>query len=222
MHDGLGQDLVATKLLFDRIVEEHSARTKVQLAAEGRDIVGRAIQQVRTISYLLHPPLLDESGLASALQWYLDGIAKRSGIQTSLEVQPQNFPRLAAELETAIFRIVQEGLTNVFRHSSASRSWVVLSREESRIVVMVRDDGKGLAAEVVELRPDLIGVGLGGMRQRATEFGGEFRVSNANPGTLVEVSIPIPGKRVGDWGSSESEAGNRMKTTPVDPPSGPG
>jgi signal transduction histidine kinase len=197
LHDGLGQDLVATKLLFDRIVEERSAQTKVQLAAEGRDIVGRAIQQVRTISYLLHPPLLDESGLASALQWYLDGIAKRSGIKTSLEVQPQNFPRLAAELETAIFRIVQEGLTNVFRHSSASRSWVVLSREENRIVVMVRDDGKGLAVEVVELRPDRIGVGLGGMRQRAMEFGGNFRVSNANPGTLVEVSIPIPSRRSG-------------------------
>jgi signal transduction histidine kinase len=195
LHDGLGQDLVATKLLFDRIVEEHSVQKKVQLAAEGTDIVGRAIQQVRTISYLLHPPLLDESGLASALKWYLDGIEKRSGIKTSLEVQPQNFPRLAAELETAIFRIVQEGLTNVFRHSSASRSWVVLSQEESRIVVMVRDDGKGLAAEIVELRPDRIGVGLGGMRQRAVEFGGNFRVCNANPGTLVEVSIPIPSRR---------------------------
>ena len=82
--------LLATKLLFDRIVEEHSVQKKVQLAAEGTDIVGRAIQQVRTISYLLHPPLLDESGLASALKWYLDGIEKRSGIKTSLEVQPQN------------------------------------------------------------------------------------------------------------------------------------
>jgi two-component system NarL family sensor kinase len=143
--------------------------------------------------------LLDESGLAPALRWYLDGIAKRSGIKTSLEVQPQNFPRLAADLETAIFRIVQEGLTNVSRHSSASRSWVVLSHEESRIVVMVRDDGKGLAAEVVELRPDCIGVGLGGMRARTIEFGGDFRVSNANPGTLVEVSIPIPSRRVGEW-----------------------
>jgi signal transduction histidine kinase len=191
LHDGLGQDLVAAQLMFDRIAADRSAQPKDQLAAEGRDIIGRAIQQVRTISYLLHPPLLDESGLASALRWYLDGISKRSGIHTVLDVQPQNFPRLAPELETAVFRIVQEALTNVFRHSGASRSWVVLSHEENRIVVMVRDNGKGLPEEAAELRPDRIGVGLGGMRQRTREFGGEFRVSNANPGALVEVAIPV-------------------------------
>jgi len=191
LHDGLGQDLVAAQLMFDRIAADRSAELKDQLATEGRDIIGRAIQQVRTISYLLHPPLLDESGLASALRWYLDGISKRSGIHTVLDVQPQNFPRLAPELETALFRIVQEALTNVFRHSGASRSWVVLSHEENRIVVMVRDNGKGLPEEAAELRPDRIGVGLGGMRQRTREFGGEFRVSNANPGALVEVAIPV-------------------------------
>jgi signal transduction histidine kinase len=191
LHDGLGQDLVAAQLMFDRIAADRSAELKDQLAAEGRDIIGRAIQQVRTISYLLHPPLLDESGLASALRWYLDGISKRSGIHTVLDVQPQKFPRLAPELETALFRIVQEALTNVFRHSGASRSWVVLSHEENRIVVMVRDNGKGLPEEAAELRPDRIGVGLGGMRQRTREFGGEFRVSNANPGALVEVAIPV-------------------------------
>lgn len=191
LHDGLGQDLVAAQLMFDRIAADRSAQLKDQLATEGSDIIGRAIQQVRTISYLLHPPLLDESGLASALRWYLDGISKRSGIHTVLDVQPQNFPRLAPELETALFRIVQEALTNVFRHSGASRSWVVLSHEENRIVVMVRDNGKGLPEEAAELRPDRIGVGLGGMRQRTREFGGEFRVSNANPGALVEVAIPV-------------------------------
>jgi signal transduction histidine kinase len=191
LHDGLGQDLVAAQLMFDRIAADRSAELKDQLATEGRDIIGRAIQQVRTISYLLHPPLLDESGLASALRWYLEGISKRSGIHTVLDVQPQNFPRLAPELETALFRIVQEALTNVFRHSGASRSWVVLSHEENRIVVMVRDNGKGLPEEAAELRPDRIGVGLGGMRQRTREFGGEFRVSNANPGALVEVAIPV-------------------------------
>jgi signal transduction histidine kinase len=196
LHDGLGQDLVAAQLMFDRIAADRSTELKDQLATEGRDIIGRAIQQVRTISYLLHPPLLDESGLASALRWYLDGISKRSGIHTVFDVQPQNFPRLAPELETALFRIVQEALNNVFRHSEASRSWVVLSQEENRIVVMVRDNGKGLSEEAAQLRPDKIGVGLGGMRQRSREFGGEFRVSNANPGALVEVAIPVaPGDR---------------------------
>ena len=190
LHDGLVQDLAATKLIFARIVED-SAQLKDQLATNGIEILDSAIQQVRTISYLLHPPLLDESGLASALRVYLDGVSKRSGIKTSLDVQPKNFPRLAAEVETAIFRIIQEALTNVFRHSSATSSWVVLSQEETRVVAMVRDNRKGLAEETAELRPDRIGVGLGGMRERARHFGGDFRVSNANPGTLVEVVIPV-------------------------------
>ncbi len=195
LHDGLGQDLAAAQLTFDRIKAEPSPQLKDQLAAEGRDIVNRAIQQVRTISYLLHPPLLDEAGLSSALRWYLDGVSKRSGIDTVLDIQPEKFPRLAPEMETALFRIVQEALTNIFRHSGATKSWVVLSHEENRIVVMVRDNGKGLSQEATELRPDKIGVGLGGMRQRALEFGGEFRVSNANPGALVEVAIPAPAGR---------------------------
>lgn len=222
LHDGLGQDLVATKMMFTRIVEEHSAQLKDQLATEGSNLVDRAIQQVRTLSYLLHPPLLDESGLASALGWYLDGITKRSGINTSLDVQPHNFPRLASELETAIFRIIQEALTNVFRHSGASRGWVVLSHEENRILVMVRDNGKGIAQEIAELRPDSIGVGLGGMRQRTREFGGEFRVSNANPGTLVEVVIPVAALRQ-EWRlpqrpdgkqGAENESGPSLRPTP--------
>jgi signal transduction histidine kinase len=190
LHDGLVQDLAAAKLIFARIVED-SAQLKEQLATNGIEILDSAIQQVRTISYLLHPPLLDEAGLASAVHLYLDGVSKRSGIKTFLDVQPQNFPRLAPDVETAIFRIVQEALTNVFRHSGATSSWIILSQEETRVVAMVRDNGKGVAEETAELRPDRIGVGLGGMRERARHFGGDLRLSNANPGTLVEVVIPI-------------------------------
>jgi len=193
LHDGLGQDLAALQMAFDRIVGEHSIQMKDQLATEGRGIVLHAIQQVRTISYLLHPPVLDELGLASALRWYLDGVTKRSGINTSLDVQPNNFPRLTQELETALFRIVQEALTNVFRHSQASHCWVVVSHEATRVVAMIRDNGKGLMQETAELRPERIGVGLGGMKQRTIEFGGELRVSNLNPGTLVEVVVPLDG-----------------------------
>ena len=190
LHDGLVQDLAAAKLIFARIVED-SAQLKEQLATNGIEILDSAIQQVRTISYLLHPPLLDEAGLASAVRLYLDGVSKRSGIKTFLDVQPQNFPRLAPDVETAIFRIVQEALTNVFRHSGATSSWIILSQEETRVVAMVRDNGKGVAEETAELRPDRIGVGLGGIRERARHFGGDLRLSNANPGTLVEVVIPI-------------------------------
>ena len=190
LHDGLVQDLAAAKLIFARIVED-SAQLKEQLATNGIEILDSAIQQVRTISYLLHPPLLDEAGLASAVRLYLDGVSKRSGIKTFLDVQPQNFPRLAPDVETAIFRIVQEALTNVFRHSGATSSWIILSQEETRVVAMVRDNGKGVAEETAELQPDRIGVGLGGIRERARHFGGDLRLSNANPGTLVEVVIPI-------------------------------
>lgn len=153
-------------------------------------IVDRAIQQVRTMSHLLHPPLLDEVGLLSALSWYVEGLAKRSGIETSLDVQPKDFPRLSTEVETAVFRIVQEALTNVFRHSGARKVAITFTQKEGHILVGVRDDGKGIGKDVVELRPESVGVGIGGMKQRAREFGGELRLENANPGTLVELKIP--------------------------------
>ncbi len=192
LHDGLGQELIAAKMTLDGTIVENAVREPVKMAArDASSLIDRAIQQVRNISHLLHPPLLDEVGLLSALQWYLDGFTKRSGIETSLDVQPPHFPRLAPELETATFRIIQEALTNVFRHSEARKSWVTLMQQEGRIVVTVRDDGKGIGDRVAELQPGSIGVGIGGMKQRVQEFGGEFRVQNANPGTLLEVEIPV-------------------------------
>jgi two-component system sensor histidine kinase UhpB len=118
-------------------------------------------------------------------------LTKRSGIKTLIEIRPPDFPRLAPELEIAIFRVVQEALTNVFRHSGARNAWVVLATNESRTVVMVRDDGKGVAEHIVKFGPGSVGVGIGGMRQRAKEFGGELRLQNSNPGALVEVLIPM-------------------------------
>ncbi|MGA8492439.1 MAG: ATP-binding protein, partial [Terriglobales bacterium] len=122
--------------------------------------------------------------------WYLDGLSKRSGIETSLDVQPREFPRLPVELETAIFRIIQEALTNVYRHSGARKAWVTLEQAENHVLVKIRDDGKGIENPIAELRPGSIGIGIGGMSQRAKEFGGELKLVNADPGTLVEVAIP--------------------------------
>jgi PAS domain S-box-containing protein len=190
LHDGLGQELAAAKMMMDSIRGTSSVQSSQRAAVEASDTIDRAIQQVRNLSHLLHPPLLDEVGLLSALQWYLDGLTKRSGIETSLEVQPRNFPRLTVELETAIFRIIQEGLTNVYRHSGAQKAWVTLTQRNSQVVVKIRDDGKGIENPVAELRPGSIGIGIGGMSQRAKEFGGELRLTNATPGTLVEVAVP--------------------------------
>jgi PAS domain S-box-containing protein len=191
LHDGLGQELTVAKMVLDKMVMNKSASEPApEAAAQASNLVDRAIQQVRIMSHLLHPPLLDEVGLLSALSWYTEGLTKRSGIQTFLEVQPPNFPRLATEVETAVFRIVQEALTNVFRHAEAHKVWINLNQRDGRITVSVLDDGKGIEQKVADLRPDSMGVGIGGMKQRAKEFGGELRMSNASPGTLLEVIIP--------------------------------
>lgn len=190
IHDGLGQELAAAKMILDGILAKDSSPSMRQASADASQLVDRAIQQVRTISHLLHPPLLDEVGLVSALRWFLEGLSDRSGINVQLEVQPSDLPRLRSELETAIFRIIQEALTNMFRHSGARNGKVNLTQKDSTILVTVQDDGKGIEEQVVQLRPESVGVGIGGMRQRVTELGGSLRLSNANPGTIVEVVIP--------------------------------
>jgi PAS domain S-box-containing protein len=193
LHDGLGQELAVAKMVLDRMLLQKSAEPSANGWSQASSIIERAIQQVRTMSHLLHPPLLDEVGLLSALAWFLEGLGKRSGIETALDVQPKDFPRLSTDVETAVFRIVQEALTNVFRHSGAQKVWINLSQKEGSIVVSVRDDGKGIGDRVVEMRADSVGVGIGGMKQRAKEFGGELRLKNANPGTLVELTLPCSG-----------------------------
>jgi PAS domain S-box-containing protein len=194
LHDSLGQELAAAKMMVDGIRQRNTAPLKDQSAAEASAAIDRALQQMRTMSHLLHPPLLDEVGLASALRWYLEGVTKRSGIETTLEVRPTPFPRLAPQVETAVFRIVQEALTNVYRHSQATHSSVTLSRSALGIRLEIRDNGKGLTEGTIRFRPGSIGVGIGGMRQRVEEFGGELRLSGGNPGTLVEVNIPVEEK----------------------------
>jgi PAS domain S-box-containing protein len=208
LHDGLGQELAVAKMVLDKMLLQKGAQPPDEAWAQASSIIDRAIQQVRTMSHLLHPPLLDEVGLLSALAWYTDGLSKRSGIETSLDVRPRDFPRLTSELETAIFRIVQEALTNVFRHSEAHRVWITLTRKNGRIGVAVRDDGKGIGKKIVELRPDSVGVGIGGMKQRAKELGGELKLTNLEPGTLVEIEIPCdsglrdPSEMMNGYGSN--------------------
>jgi PAS domain S-box-containing protein len=190
LHDGLGQELAVAKMVLDKMLLQKTAKPPDDTWVQASEIVDRAIQQVRTMSHLLHPPLLDEVGLMSALSWYVEGLSKRSGMETSLDVTPSDFPRLSTEVETAIFRIVQEALTNVFRHSGAHKVGISLSQKNGVLVVAVRDDGKGISKKIVDLEPDSVGVGIGGMKQRAKEFGGELRLTNVNPGTLVEILIP--------------------------------
>ena len=206
LHDGLGQELAVAKMVLDNTLQErdrdkdeHKAvPSGTQACADASRILDRAISQVRTMSHLLHPPLLDEVGLLSAITWYVEGLSERSGIRAALDVQPPDFPRLSPELETAIFRIVQEALTNVFRHSGAKSVQIVLTQTDGKILVTVQDDGKGVGERVAGLQPDSLGVGIGGIKQRAKELGGELRLANTRPGTLVEVVIPSNGARFQD------------------------
>jgi signal transduction histidine kinase len=192
LHDGLGQDLVAAKMILEGIARQNgSGAPLMQSVTDACSMIDHATQQVRSISHLLHPPMLDEVGLDSALHWYLEGLAKRSGIAISLDLQPSNFPRLAREVETAVFRIIQEALTNVFRHSGAHSAWVTVINEEGRVISTVRDDGKGISERVAEFRPDSLGIGIAGMRQRVKEFSGELRLRNTGSGAVLEAMIPI-------------------------------
>src|SRR5580700_5142699 len=144
LHDGMGQELVAAKILLHRALQQGSETVKREATNDAADIIDRGIQQVRSMSHLLHPPLLDEVGLISALRWYLEGFTQRSGIETAIDVEPPGFFRLTPELETAIFRIIQESLSNVLRHAKARKAWVTLSVKDAQVIATVRDDGRGI------------------------------------------------------------------------------
>jgi signal transduction histidine kinase len=189
LHDSLGQELSVAKMTTDGI-RQLSPDSKDEAAAQVSTMIDHALQQVRSISHLLHPPLLDEAGLASALTSYVEGFTKRSGIDTTIDIQPPDLARLNLDLETTLFRIVQEALTNVLRHWQAHKAGVSLAMADGQISLKILDDGKGIG-HAMDPSFNTVGVGLGGMRQRAREFGGELRVSNGAPGTVIEVTIPI-------------------------------
>lgn len=190
LHDSVGQELTVAKMMLDVASQSNEILELKKNLNEAQTAVEQAIRQVRSISYLLHPPMLDDMGLASALTWYVEGLDKRGTIQASIQIHPTNFPRVKPEIESAVFRIVQECLTNVIRHSGGTEARVSLTLRDGRLSASVHDDGKGLSDGSANLRPGHIGVGISGMMQRAKELGGELRLRNANPGTIVEVAIP--------------------------------
>jgi PAS domain S-box-containing protein len=182
LHDDLAQQLVALKLAVDADHDKEEASA----------LADTAIATVRNLSYLLHPPLLDETGLLAALHWYIDGLAKRSKTQISLITKPQTFPRLPKEIEMTIFRVIQESLTNVYRHANSDSARVEVEKQAESVFVRVRDYGKGLPPELSGKTPSSrLGVGINGMRERLSQFGGQLTVSRAEPGTLVEARIPL-------------------------------
>lgn len=192
LHDSLGQYLAALKIALELLTSTPPDRSK-PLITECTDIVEKSIAETRTLSHLLHPPLLDEAGFASAATWFVTGFSQRSGIPVSLEL-PEDLPRLSEAVEIALFRVLQESLTNVHRHSQAKTAEIKVEVDAEEISMEVSDHGRGMPDHVLrQLRGDgtKLGVGLAGMRERIHELGGTFDVISDQNGTTVRASVPL-------------------------------
>jgi signal transduction histidine kinase len=193
LHDSVGQMLVALTMNLSavRLDVERLSKTANALA-DSENLVQEMSSEVRTISHLLHPPLLDEAGLLSALRWYVEGFVRRSRINVDLDL-PDNFDRLPRESETAIFRVVQECLTNIHRHSGSPVAKIHLRQRDQEVLVEIEDKGKGIPSEKVEemATAGAPGVGIRGMRERLRQLGGSLDVNSSKGGTIIRVRLPI-------------------------------
>jgi PAS domain S-box-containing protein len=195
LHDAIGQNLVG--LVTNLTLAHKSARTlnpKARQALSGSlEVAERSLKEMRTLSYLLHPPLLDEDGLASALAWYIKGFAERSEIKVDLKVSPR-FGRLPQEIETTLFRVVQESLTNVHRHSKSPTATIRLSRRATGVKLEITDKGQGMPTKALHSgnqNSGQLGVGIMGMSERARQLGGRLEIDSSRRGTTVRVVIPL-------------------------------
>jgi PAS domain S-box-containing protein len=194
LHDSVGQYLAMLKITIDRGERQGTDASTRQLLNQCSQIVDQCISETRTVSYLLHPPLLDENGLLSAVRWYVEGFATRSGLEVQIEAPPA-IPRLLKEIETTLFRILQESLTNVHRHSQSKKVHIEVACDTYTVSLRVRDFGKGIPLDRIRSFRDRgsgMGIGLGGMRERVRELGGVLRIEPAKPsGTVIVVVIPL-------------------------------
>jgi len=191
LHDSLGQYLTALKINLDRLSEPHNGNAA--LASESAGIVDKCLTETRTISYLLHPPMLDEAGLGSAARWYVDGFSRRSGIKVNLNLPPK-LDRMHRDVEVALFRAIQEALTNIHRHSGGSMVDVLLTVDTKQLQLEIKDDGRGIPRKrlrsLIEGAAEA-GVGLAGMRERMRELGGSLEIRSDRAGTTIVISLPV-------------------------------
>lgn len=196
LHDSVGQTLAALSMNLAAIGAdiERLAKTATTIS-DSTALVNDMSTDIRTISYLLHPPLLDEAGLTSALTWYVKGFSERSKIEVDLRI-PEDFGRLSRDLETAIFRVVQECLTNIHRHSGSSVARITIAHTDGQVRIEVEDKGKGIPlqkrTEIMTSATGTPGVGIRGMRERLRQLGGtlEIRSNGEGKGTVVTACLP--------------------------------
>jgi two-component system NarL family sensor kinase len=191
LHDSTGQNLAALSMMLAKLLEGDSTLDSGvrRPLGECHKLVEACSHDVRTLSYLLHPPLMDERGLPSALRWFAEGFTKRSGIQVHLEL-PSNIPRLPQQVEMAMFRIVQESLTNTHRHSGSSIATIHLRVNRNEAQLDVCDNGNGLSKPRVGGRVAALGVGITGMRERVREMNGRMNIESSSNGTAIRVTLP--------------------------------
>jgi signal transduction histidine kinase len=189
LHDSLGQYLAGVKMNLDMF---SNSQPGDRLLSEAIQLLDQSIAETRTISHLLHPPLLDEAGFSSAAKWYVEGFAQRSGIEVKMHL-PDDVGRLPKSIELGLFRVLQESLTNIHRHSGSSRAEIALRLLPDRVILEVRDYGKGIPEELLKnfrARGTNFGVGLAGMRERLLELGGQLDIHSGH-GTLISVTMPL-------------------------------
>ncbi|HEX4921148.1 MAG TPA: sensor histidine kinase, partial [Candidatus Bathyarchaeia archaeon] len=199
LHDSVGQSLAAMKINLDSLASFLGADNGAddpagQKLAECIQLAETSIREVRTISYLLYPPMLEEMGLKSSILWYLDGFSVRSGIQTTFDIRA-DFGRLGRDAELALFRVLQESLTNIHRHSGSQTAHIQLSMEGEAAVLEIKDRGTGIAASSLEQNNGngmgTSGVGLRGMNERMLQLGGKFELISSDEGTTVRAVLPV-------------------------------
>jgi signal transduction histidine kinase/FixJ family two-component response regulator len=193
LHDSAGQLLAALGMELASL-NRRAAALSSELAADinaSLQLVQQLTQEIRTASYLLHPPLLDDAGLSGALRWYVTGLSKRSGIAITLELD-EALGRLPRDLESAVFHIVQESLTNIHRHSGSKTATLRIARSNGRLLLDIEDEGSGIPADKLrEIQTHGSGVGIAGMRERVLHFNGDIRITSISSGTRIAVTFPV-------------------------------
>jgi PAS domain S-box-containing protein len=193
LHDSAGQTLAALGMRLARISED-AKKDPAQLAKDiqnAEELVQHLTQEIRTTSYLLHPPMLDECGISFALSWYVQGLAERSSLEIDLKI-PENFGRLPSEMELLVFRLVQECLTNIHRHAGSKTALIRIDRDENTVHVKVEDQGSGMSPErLAEIQSHGTGVGIRGIRERVRHFHGDLVIESSGFGTKVSVNLPL-------------------------------
>jgi signal transduction histidine kinase len=220
LHDSIGQVLAALKMRLTAIgIDSEAASPETREAlASCQNLVDQGIDETRTLSHLLHPPLLDELGFASAAKWYVEGFSERSKIQVHLDI-PDELGRMPPEVELVLFRVLQESLTNIHRHSESASADIRLESRSGTVRLIIRDYGKGIPANLLERFARTgygAGVGLAGIRERVNEVGGRLKIESDERGTQLRVEVPL--EQVEGFGQGKSPRSKRKVVNPKTEP----